>query len=106
MYKISQKYFSLLLFFFGFFLQMFLIILVGNLGSVALQPSGIRPYVSKTLMVLCLLAILICVYGLYLGFSEMFRQNKIFLPCVIGIFFNLIWLFFWIFVTWLGFSGY
>ena len=90
MYKVSRKYFSLLLFFVGLVLQLFLI--VWNLNLVNPEPSGIRLYVSNTLMVICLLAILIFVYGLYLGFSEMFRQRKIFFSCLIGILLNLLWL--------------
>ena len=104
--KISRKYFSLLLFFCGFVLQIFLIILIGNIEGVSLQPSGIRLYLSNVLIVICCLLILIFVYGLYQGFSEMFKQRKIFFSCLIGIFFNFMWLLFLVVVTWLGFSGY
>ena len=104
MYKISRKYFSLLFFFAGFVLQLFLI--VWNLNLVSPEPSGIRLYLSNVLIVICCLAILIFVYGLYQGFSEMFKQRKIFFSCLIGIFFNFMWLLFLVVVTWLGFSGY
>ena len=106
MYKISRKYFSLLLFFGGFVLQIFLIILIGNIEGVSLQPSGIRLYLSNTLMVIISTAILIFVYGLYMGFSEMFKQKKIFFSCLVGIFLNLMWLSFLIIGLILSFLGY
>ncbi len=110
MFENSRQHYSLLLFLVGFLLQMSFMVLGGNL--VAYQHPHSPSYVEWVVLGLVgpvftvFVPMFIGMYGLYQGFSEMFRQKKIFFSCLIGIFFNLLWVLFLIGGLILSFLGY